>query len=77
MEDLPRNPDDPVGSRRVVEVDDDFATILRAQASQVQTIFTAQLRADEGRFRKKQQDNLGKLLTILATEERKLITVMN
>lgn len=49
--------------------------MLRAQAAQVATIFTAQLRADEGRFRKKQQDNLGKLLTILATEERRLIEV--
>lgn len=55
--------------------DADFATILRAQAQQVQTIFTAQLRADEGKFRKVTGDNLGKLLELLRDEEAKLLTI--
>jgi hypothetical protein len=46
--------------------------VLRAQAAQCQSIFTTQLRADEGRFRKKQADNLEKLLKILNAEEVKM-----
>lgn len=58
---LPLDKDDP-----------DFASVLRAQAGQVQTIFTAQLRADESRFRRKQSDNLGRILEILTKEEGKM-----
>jgi len=59
------------------EEDEDFAVKLRVIAAQVQTIFTAQLRADEGRFRKKSVDTLSKLLERIALEERRTITVLN
>lgn len=50
-----------------------FTAILRAQTAQVQAIFTTQARVDEGRFKKKQADNMQKLLEILAGEEKKLL----
>jgi hypothetical protein len=52
-------------------------SLLRAKAGLVQTIFTAQLRADEGRFRKRQADTLEKLLERMAIEERKMIKTVN
>ena len=57
--------------------DDDYMSLLRAKAGLVQTIFTAQLRADEGRFRKRQADTLEKLLERMAFEERKMIKNVN
>lgn len=56
---------------------EDFGVILRAQANQVQTIFTAQLRADEGRFRKRQVDSLAKLIEVIDREEGKMLTLLN
>lgn len=55
--------------------DEEFSSVLRAQASQVQTIFTAQLRADEGRFRKRQVDTLARLLERMEMEERAMKTL--
>ena len=56
---------------------EDFGVILRAQANQVQTIFTAQLRADEGRFRKRQVDTMAKLIEVMDREEGKMLTLLN
>ncbi len=57
--------------------DEDFGAILRAQAGQVQAIFTTQLRADEGRFRKRQVDTLARLLERMDVEERKMLKALN
>ncbi len=53
--------------------DDEFAAVLKAQVSQVQTILTTQARVDEGRFKKKQVDKLGELLDLIRGEEARLI----
>jgi len=63
--------------KNLKEDDDDYMSLLRAKAGLVQTIFTAQLRADEGRFRKRQADTLEKLLERMAFEERKMIKTVN
>ena len=47
--------------------------LVRAKASLVQTIFTAQLRADEGKFRRKQVDTLTSLIERMDAEERKML----
>ncbi len=53
--------------------DDDFASILRAQVSSIQTVFNAQLRADEGRLRARALDMMPKILERMAQEEKKLL----
>lgn len=58
-------------------MDEEFGVILRAQANQVQTIFTAQLRSDEGRFRKRQVDTLAKLIERIDLEEGKMLKLLN
>lgn len=62
-------------AREILEIkldpsSDEFTALLRVQTSIVGTVFTAQLRADEGQFRKKSNDNLTRLLNILDQEER-------
>ena len=57
------------------EDDDEYMALLRAKANLVQTIFTAQLRADEGRFRKRQADTLERLLERMAVEESRMRTI--
>lgn len=59
----------------LIQEDPEFASVLRAQAGQVQTILTAQLRADEGRFRKRQVDTLSRLLERMDFEERKMLAL--
>lgn len=51
--------------------DEDFGSVLRAQVAQVQAILTTQVRVDEGRFKKKQVDTLGKLIEMIKSEEAK------
>ena len=63
---LPLSPDDM-----------EFATVLRAQASQVQTVLSIQTRVDEGRLRAKNADAMPKLLEILQEERKKLPRVLN
>lgn len=53
--------------------DDDFSSILRAQVSSIQTVFNAQLRADEGRLRSRALDMMPKILEQIALEEKKLL----
>ena len=52
---------------------EDFGSVLRAQVAQVQAILTTQVRVDEGRFKKKQVDTLGKLIEMIKSEEAKLV----
>ncbi len=56
---------------------DDFASVLRAQVSSIQTVFNAQLRADEGRLRARALDMMPKILERMAQEEKKLLLLTN
>lgn len=56
--------------------DESFGSVLRAQVAQVQAILTTQVRVDEGRFKKKQVDTLGKLIDLIKSEEAKQVTGM-
>ena len=55
--------------------DDDFSAILRAQVSSIQTVFNAQLRADEGRLRSRALDMMPKILERIDREEAKLLNL--
>lgn len=50
--------------------DKEFATLLRVQMTAVQTVLNTQVRVDEQRLRRKQSDNLPKLLEALARHDR-------
>jgi hypothetical protein len=50
--------------------DEAFATILRVQMTGVQTVLNTQVRVDDQRLKKKQSDNLPKLLDALARHDK-------
>lgn len=52
--------------------DEDFATLLRVQATCVQTVMTTQARVDEARLKRRQEDRLPAILARLLAEEHKL-----
>ena len=53
--------------------DEDFPTILRVQASAVQTIMTTQTKVDEARLKQAREDRLPALLARVLAEEQKLM----
>ena len=55
--------------------DEEFANILRSKQSVLQTVLNTQTRVDEGRFRKREVDTLGKLLDMMAEQERQMKTL--
>ena len=55
--------------------DDNFSVVLRQQSAVSIGVITAQVRVDEGRFKKKQVDKLGELLDLIRGEEARQVPV--
>lgn len=52
---------------------ENFASVLRQKGATAAAVLTTQVRVDEGRFKKKQVDTLGKLIDLIKSEEAKQV----
>jgi hypothetical protein len=63
---------DKILSMKMDKDDKQFAATIRAKVATIATVFTTQVRVNEGMFKQRQSDTLAKLLETLSREEQKI-----